>query len=212
MKTLIAIPCGETIHVDFVTSLSTLRIVGAADQYFLKGSLVYDARNRLAQKAVEDGYDYILWLDSDMVFEPDLMQKLMADIKGRDMVCGIFFTRKPPYKPCVYSRVAYTLDLESGRTIPEADPFFDYPKDSIFEVEACGFGAVLMRTDLVKRIYLKKGLPFTPIIGFGEDLSFCLSARDAGAKIFCDSRVKVGHIGSVVINEEKFMEVQNATS
>ena len=42
----------------------------------MTGTLVYVARDSLAKKAIRDGYTHTLWLDSDMVFEPDLMQAL----------------------------------------------------------------------------------------------------------------------------------------
>ena len=45
-------------------------------------------------------------------------------------------------------------------------------------------------------------MPFMPVGGFGEDLSFCLRAREAGLKLYCDSRVRCGHVGNVIFNEE----------
>ena len=60
----------------------------------------------------------------------------------------------------------------------------------------------MMNTSLLKEVEAKYGLPFAPMIGFGEDLSFCLRVKDLGKKIWCDSRVKVGHIGYKTYGED----------
>ena len=63
---------------------------------------------------------------------------------------------------------------------------------------------MLVKTELVKKVQEKYGLPFSPILGFGEDLSFCMRARDVGSEIYCDSRIKVGHIGQYPFSEEGY--------
>ena len=40
--------------------------------------------------------------------------------------------------------------------------------------------------------------------GGPEDLSFCMRARDVGSEIYCDSRIKVGHIGQYTFSEEGY--------
>ena len=39
------------------------------------------------------------------------------------------------------------------------------------------------------------------LLGFGEDLSFCIRAQELGRKIYCDSRIKMGHVGLRVFEE-----------
>ena len=55
MKTLIAIPCMDTIEADFVESLLNLRPVGEVEIKLLKASLVYDARNQITRYAMDKG-------------------------------------------------------------------------------------------------------------------------------------------------------------
>ena len=50
MKTLIAIPCMDMIHADFVRSLLSMEINGQAQYTFAQSSLIYDARNQLAER------------------------------------------------------------------------------------------------------------------------------------------------------------------
>ena len=36
---------------------------------------------------------------------------------------------------------------------------------------------------------------FTPLPHFGEDLSFCIRARECGYEICCDPTIRIGHVG-----------------
>ena len=206
MKTLIAIPCMDYIEADFVECLTELVSRYSPDEVevkYLKASLVYDARNQLTKYVLDKGcYDFVLWLDSDMTFKPDLLDRLMEDIEGRQAVTGLCFGRRPPFKPCIYKK----LDVEQTATpsgpmlMPTCENWFDYPRDQIFEVQACGFACVLMRTEVLEKM-LVYGVPFFPVGGLGEDLTFCWRARKQGITFHCDSRLKIGHIMRVSVDE-----------
>lgn len=199
MKTLVAIPCMDMVHAAFCRSLVGMRPVGDAVEYrFSQNSLVYDSRNQIAEYAIKNQFDRVLWLDSDMTFQPDLMARLSDDLDGgREMVSALYTTRKTNIKPCIYKQIT-----PSGRLgIPEAHSFTDYPADTVFEVAGCGFGAVMMETALLHDVMKQYGYMFSPIIGMGEDLSFCFRVTSLGRKMFCDSRIKCGHIGQIEYNE-----------
>ena len=83
MKTVIAVPCMDMVPVEFCESLATLRKVGECQVAFHKGSLIYTARNSLLDTAVKAEADWMLWLDSDMVFNPDLLERLFATAKRK---------------------------------------------------------------------------------------------------------------------------------
>lgn len=198
MKTLIAIPCMDMLHTDFARSLVGLQLDGAVQFTFAQASLIYDARNNLANIAIENGFDRVLWLDSDMQFEPDLFRRLSADLdEGRACVSALYFSRKPPrIKPVIYS--GCQVDAQG---VPFATSITEWPEAEVFPVAACGFGAVMTTTELLRKVRDKYGLPFSPVLGFGEDLSFCLRVTELGEQIFCDSRVRPGHVGLCVFDE-----------
>lgn len=199
MKTLIAIPCGDQLEANFVECLLNLRPVGETEIKLLKGTLVYDARNQLTQYALEKGgYDFVLWLDSDMTFEPDLLERLMEDIDGKQAVTGLCFGRRPPFKPCIYKSIR--VEKEGLGVMPHADNWYDYPRDQLFEVEGFGFACVLMRMDMLDAMSVY-GIPFFPVAGLGEDLSFCWRARQLDIRLWCDSRLKIGHIMRLSVDE-----------
>lgn len=202
MKTLIAVPCMDYLEADFVECLTNmvLRHKGEVEVKYLKASLVYDARNQLAKYVRETGgFDYVLWIDSDMTFNDDLLDRLLEDIEGRMAVTGLCFGRRPPFKPCIYK--ALDVKTEGQLIKPHDEPYYDYPRDQIFEVEACGFACLLMRVDMLEAMGIY-GVPFFPVAGLGEDLTFCWRARKLDMKFHCDSRLKIGHIMRISIDEK----------
>lgn len=203
MKTLIAIPCMDMIHADFVRSLLSLEIFGEVQYTFAQSSLIYDARNQLAKIAMDGEFDRVLWLDSDMVFPPSLFRRLHEHLDlGKECVSALYFGRRPPFGPILYKDVYFTH--EDRWPTPHADNFDDYPRDDIFPVKAFGFGACMMTVDLIRRVVDRFGTAFAPFSGFGEDLSFCLRAGELGAKLWCDSSIGCGHVGLMTYTEESF--------
>ena len=209
MKTLIALPCMDMVHTIFLKSLLGMDRIGQCGFAFSCSSLIYDARNQLAKQAVTEGYDRVLWLDSDMDFQPDLLKMLSEDMDvGREFVTGLYFKRKAPVKPVIYKSLGFYKDPDGDGVTPVAVSYEDYPQDSIFPVAGCGFGGCLMSVGLIKKVGDEFGLPFSPIMGFGEDLSFCSRVSQLGIEMFCDSRVKMGHVGLGTITEDTYIQMR----
>ena len=211
-KYLIAVPCLDMVHTGFMASLVAMQRVGACKHSFLANSLVYDARNMLAAEAIDTGADRILFLDSDMGFDVDLMQRFADDMdEGRDYVSGIFFKRMFPLKPCIYK----TVDIIEGNNgmIGKTELYLDYPKDTLFPIAGSGFGAVMLSTKMVKDVYDTFGFPFAPMPGIlGEDLVFCYRAKQLGYELWCDSRIKLKHIGHFAYGEEHYIRQVSDTN
>lgn len=210
MKTLIAVPCMDMVPVKFMTSLLDLR--KPEDSYYAVNAncLIYDSRNIFSSNAIQKGYDRVLWLDSDMQFDADLLERLSEDMDadpGKKVISALYFKRKIPTTPVIYKRLDYGQS-EAGQIKATVESYLDYPKDALFEVEGCGFGAVLTSVDILRDVWDSFGPPFDPMTHMGEDLSFCWRVKEIGESIYCDSRVKCGHIGSYEFNEAVY---QNQT-
>lgn len=195
----------DTVPVEFMLSLVNLRRPENTFYTVQVGSLVYDSRNMLAAKALMNEYDRVLWIDSDMVFEADTLERLSEDMdkEGLDFVSALCFKRKNPTAPCVYSDIRYGPDGD-GVIQADAETMKDYPEDSLFECAGAGFGLVLVSTKLLGTVWEKHGPPFDPMPQMGEDLAFCYRARQEGYKLYCDSRVKTGHVGKRIYSEEDY--------
>lgn len=210
-RVMIAIPCLAKIDTAFVQSLINLDKTGMeVAVQFCEGSLVYDARNILANIAIKAGFDRVLWVDSDMILERDTLKRLNARMdEGRDFVAALAFRRRPPHIPVIYSQIAMMEDAE-GRRVPSITAYEDYPDNEVFDVAGSGFGCVMTSVELLRKVRDEYGLPFSPRVGFGEDISFCMMAHEVGTTLWCDSSVKVKHIGTILIDEEMYKEAKNA--
>lgn len=204
MKILVAIPCMDILPSLFCKSLVGMRTVGDVEYHFLMSSLIYDARNQICGKVLQGDYDRVLWLDSDMVLAPDTMERLSKRIdEGLEYVSGLYISRKRPFAPTIYKELAlYTTP--DGKKCPDAVVYRDYPHDSVFEIQASGMGVCMMTAQLVKDMTTEYGLPFSPVMGFGEDFSFCLRVAQAKRKMYCDSSIRAGHIGYMEVDEETY--------
>lgn len=212
MRMMIAVPCMDTVPTKFLSCMLDLRAICPTRYINTTNTLVYDARNDLAYNAMQGGYDRIMWIDSDMKFQPDLIERLSARIdEGADLACGLYFTRHIPTEPVIYKTLIADKTTD-GVDYIRAEKYHDYPRDAVFDIAACGFGAVMTTVDLVRRVYDKFGLPFFPFPSIGEDLAFCWRAGQVGAKMVCDSSVKLGHVGYTEFNESLYDTLRQAGS
>lgn len=194
MKIVIAVPCMDQVAAPFAQSLATIKKVGECEIVMMIGSLVYDSRNKIATHAVKAGADAVLWLDSDMIFPADTLEKMIHHLEeGKEIVSGIYFRRRTPFTPVIYEKLE-----KSG----ESKDYLDYPKDSVFKVEGAGFGVVMTSGAVLQDMVINGMTWFEPMNGLGEDLSFCMRARELGYEIWCDSTIKCGHIGQLVVDEK----------
>ena len=210
MKILIAVPCMDMLHTKFVNCLLNVRLDEQYTIEFGASSLIYDTRNQFIVKAIDGGYDRMIWFDSDMVFDAATIAYLNQDLdKGYDFVAGLAFKRRKPYTPVIFEELDL-VENKDGAKIPTFRTFTAYPKDCLFEVAGFGFGCVAMNVEGLKRVVDKYGkMLFMPYAGFGEDLTFCLRARSAGEKLYCDSRAEVGHVGEYIYDSEMFMRYRD---
>lgn len=201
MKLLIAIPSYEGLQPEFVRSLTELESQLRADNVWfeikiISGTLVHTARDRLAQHAVKHHFDEVLWIDDDMVFDCHLYEDLK--MCGKDMVCGLFVSRHFPYVSCLF------------RSLIPVERISVYP-DEAFKVSGCGFGCVLMKTQLLADVMNNNGGKcFVPDQKLGEDVAFCQRATNLGYEIWCEPTARVGHVGRIVIWPEDVERLQGS--
>lgn len=192
-RLLIAVPCTDYMHADFVKSLTELtnhlqREGINHEVEIANGSLVYIARDRLACKVINEGFTHILFIDSDMLFDKSIVETLC--FCGKDFVCGAFQSRRPPYGKCVYGSLK---PLESVKNWG-AEPF---------RVKGCGMACTMISKEILAEVQNRYKTCFSPemIDGtkYGEDLAFCWRANECGAEIWCEPTARCGHITHVPI-------------
>lgn len=198
-RIMIAIPCMDMVAAHFTASLYNLQKPCLTRLEMLSNSLVYDARNMLAAQAIDDNCDYVLWLDSDIIFKNDLLERLLKDVQDKDFVSALYFKRVYPTAPVIGEKI--TKDDGTIQYVARKE----YPKDQLFTVDATGFGAAITSAKLLKALYDRYDRPFYPDLGLGEDFIFCHRAKELGFELWCDSRIKIGHIGRHVFTEKDYL-------
>lgn len=193
----ICLPCRDILHTSFAYDLARLSAYWSAKHvpaggslmlFTSQGTLIADQRQNLVMEALKASADYILWLDTDMRFPKDLVDRLQSH--REDIVACNYSTRRVPAKPVAFgdercSTLVYTNEDSSG----------------LESVHAVGMGAMLERTEVYKQLKL----PFFTIgysqqvhDFFGEDVFHCKQARDAGFTIWIDhdASKEIRHIGT----------------
>lgn len=164
------------------------------------------AREKLAEHAVKENCDYMIMYDDDMVLSPDFAIKLLETMekhKKIDVLGALAFMRNPPHYPVIYTTTeGYDGVNHSEYYIREYVK--RYPKDTLVECDAVGFGGVCIKVDLLKRL----GEPwFMSTTKTGEDIWFCYRAkRDVNARIFMDTRIKMGHLKNPEVIDEDYFD------
>lgn len=147
------------------------------------------ARERIAEIAVEGEWDYLFFIDDDMICPPDMFEQLYAH--QRDIVGALAFTRFAPHKPVIYI-VDEGFDSVTKQNYYTSKCWLTYPKDTLVECDAVGFGAVLINCGVLRSM---RQPWFTAATGKGEDIQFCFDAGKSGFKVFMDTSCKLGHLG-----------------
>lgn len=208
-RILIAIPCMDMVSADFAHSLAvatSMPLDGASIMLTVqKGSLIYESRNELAKKAIQLGCDYMMWFDSDMTFPADTIVRMYNHMKeGKQFVSGVYYRRVRPYTPVLFNE----LNAKEAKWTD----YNDYPKDKPFKIGGCGFGCVMVDSEILFSIAGKNQSWFSPFDGLGEDLAFCQRARDCGYELWCDPTIQCGHVGNVIVTKEMYESLKEGNN
>ena len=140
---------------------------------------------------------HLLFVDDDMVFEPDDIDVLVG--LNKDIVGALCFVRDPPYQPTMLKRNDPRCKLSN-----EYGYIYEYEEDRLYEVDATGCGFLLIKRDVLldtaEHKTVHPGKWFDRFWNLAEDYSFCWKARSAGYKIHVYTGIQVGHVSKVVVD------------
>ena len=170
---------------------------------------------RQRQNALEFWYDktdfdWVLWVDSDIVLTEESLQKVwaVAEKNTRPVVTGTYFISKEnegslmaPY-PAVFNwvegddyKIAYLHPL---------------PKDAVIKVGSAGFGFVLMHRNAVTKMREVHGaVPYFNETGVGdqfvsEDINFFRLMAKAGVPLYTHTGALVKHMKRFALDIEYY--------
>lgn len=164
-------------------------------------ALVHRNRNHLFREAYNEKADNLLFIDTDIVWNPEDIEKLIS--LDKDIVSGVYKSRRP-LQDIENAPVVFGKDDAGKLRVYEELP--NIP----FKTEAVGMGFCLIKRNVIETITDKipeLGLPFdfihvdkmnqehNPESNLaGEDISFCYRAKKAGFDIWVEPGVTVGHL------------------
>lgn len=170
------------LPVGFVKSLMAL-FPGNNIHIFEESCAIPQNRNEIFEFARREGED-LLFIDSDMVFTRQDVSEMAEHLKTHDIVTGVAVMQFPGWPAAVFDEQLKPI-LVNG--------------NELFEIGACGAAFL----GISKKVIRDLTEPFRQReYGHGkmhgEDVSFCLKAKEAGYHIYCDPQLRIGHIKTLV--------------
>lgn len=192
-KLAVLVPCRDMLHSAFAMSLSELvklNTMNGLDTHVVMdaSTVLLTQRQRLAMEAQNIGAEYMLWLDSDIVFPATTALRLLAH--NEPVVASNYVRRQLPAKG-----VAYTKIGDWNAPLP-----FE-PKDQLVEVEGIGMGCMLVKTSVLDEIpkpWFEFHYTEESNDHLGEDMDFCQKMKHAGYTVKVDTSLsmELRHLGT----------------
>lgn len=132
--------------------------------------------------------DWLLMLDTDHIFSPDLLERLLflRSKYNTRVISGLYGAKQFPHFP-----VANTW-TEDGNIIPLRD--IDFSKE-VQEIGPVGGGVLLIDRSVLFEINDKlQEPPFKNIAGLSEDYSFCARCRRLGIPVYLAPNIESHHL------------------
>lgn len=159
-------------------------------------AVFYDAANNsyhsFARNALADNMrgDWLLMLDTDHTFEPDLAARMLATMNRHqiDVLSAMYVYRNPPHNPVMFVR----MPDGNLRFLGDWDR---KKKIDVMEIGAGGGGSLMIRRSVFTRIRkdLKEN-PFSIANDMSEDLSFFDRLRRLDIKAYVALGIESQHL------------------
>lgn len=197
---IVATPSG--VSVDWALSFSNMEKPPIFDIMRLSG-LPWDvARTQAAIQCLNGGYQFLFFLDSDILAPKDCIPRLMAH--RLPIVSGLYHQRFPTwtgvtgdYMPCMFNEVRDAQGNLGKQAIT------DYKPGSLIEAHYVPGGCLLVHRTVFERMTqagIKRFFEWTlqvdsvpPGTGRSEDFEFCARARSLGFKCFVSTDIICTH-------------------
>jgi hypothetical protein len=198
-KLAICIPCRDTLHSAHALSLSNLvkfNTLNNIDSYVFMdlSTVLLNQRENLASSALELGSEYVLWLDSDIVFPETTAIRLMAH--DESFVAANYVTRSKPTKSVAYRQLHNwnsSLSFDNANTLED--------------VEGIGLGCVLMKTEIFTKLpqpWFEFSWNSKSKDHLGEDFNLCKKITNLGYKLKVDTMLsrELRHLGTYAFSHK----------
>lgn len=192
VNVVVGIPTFGMVSTYFLQSRMSQQfplVSSAADKIVLNKPIA-EARNEIVEYALNQGANYIFWMDDDVIAPADAFLKMF--MAQKDIVNGVYWSKSNPPMPLLFRN-----HLEG--------PYLDWRIGDFIEIDAAGNGLTLVKTDVYRKISEVMGGPWysTEYTSFKnatvspsnntEDLYFYWKARKCGFKVWADTSIQALH-------------------
>ena len=200
-KCAVLVPFTGFIHPGCERALQELERRGYPVRRVGGYAAIDQGRNQMATDSLIDGFDETMWIDSDVEFHPDDVDRLRAH--GLPICCGVY-----PQK----GRRALACHVTPG-----TQQVVFGKAGGLNELLYAGAGFLHVRRQVYLTVQHRLGLPVTnerfgsPMIPFfqprvlpiedgtwylAEDYAFCERVRQCGLKVIADTTIRLWHVGT----------------
>jgi len=209
----IAMPCYDSVKINTMLSIFQLiQHLGTSKVEVgintMKSPLIHQARNYLTSVFLTTKYTHLLFIDSDVEFQPEAgLRMLVAD---KDIICTPYRTKNPDI-----ATHTYTVKFPDPKVVPILP-------GGLVEIEAGPTGLMLIHRKVFEKIIKNRpdlkiknsanqalketekshgfyynffDFAFEDGYTFGEDVSFCKLARANGSKLYANTESPTAHRG-----------------
>lgn len=179
---------------------------------------IADARNRAVAAFLTGDLPWMVWIDTDMGFEPDAVHRLLeaCDATDRPVVGGLCFASYEGRSDDAGGFATFPVPtIYDWAKQPDGTTGFvaraGYERDVLVECNATGSAFIAVHRNVFERIREHDGPSwYTPIPNpngayFGEDMSFAIRLVEQGVRLHVHTGIKTTHLKPVWLSEAHYL-------
>jgi hypothetical protein len=212
LRVLVAWVHPGTVRTEFMESF--IKMLGASKHSIsymacTSGPLVGRARNLCLDHFMKGTWDVLFFIDSDMVFDEDALDKIIA--LRRPIVAGLMYGLQWNKQEKFIAASVKNSDGDYKAPLEEFKPM----AQPLWPVDGVGMAFTAIWRGVVEKmaeenphkkedgLFTSSGWPFEMTWEdgrmMGEDIAFCVRAKQLGFQSYIALDVRIGHVKSFVI-------------
>ena len=208
----IAMPCYDSVKIN--TMLSVVKLIQQLGRsgievgiHTMKSPLIHQARNYLTSVFLTTQYQYLLFIDSDVEFEPEAALRMM--VAKKNIVCTPYRVKSTDINKHIYGAIEFK-DPKNILVLAEGFVEIETGPTGLMLIDRKVFERIIKnhpelkitneatpKTEKSHKFYYNFfDFGFNEGLTMGEDVSFCRLARDNDFRIFANIKSSTVHHGS----------------
>lgn len=175
----------------------------------LSSPRIASTRNQIIRQFLGSNAKYLLFIDADMTFEPDTVERMVATMREHKltMLGGLAFVLSRQTR-----MLSPTMNILTNADPIRTEPVMDYPANAVCRVDTTGAACLMLDRVCLEDVYkMNADSPFpwfaetvNGVEEIGEDVTFCIRAMNAGHELYVHTGIKFGHMKTQPLTEEDY--------